>query len=64
MCHSLIVRRAAVKALVRGATGFAGFRVAKTLQQKGVKARALIRAGSDTSDLVQLEVERKKQWKN
>jgi hypothetical protein len=49
---------------VSGATGFAVFRVAKTLQQKGVQALALIRAGSDTFDLGQLEVERKKQWKN
>jgi dihydroflavonol-4-reductase len=46
-----------MKALVTGATGFVGFHVAKTLQEKGVEVRALIRAGSDTSDLGQLGVE-------
>jgi dihydroflavonol-4-reductase len=46
-----------VKALVRGAAGFVGFHMAKTLQEMGVEVRALIRAGSDTSDLGRLDVE-------
>ena len=46
-----------MKALVTGATGFVGFHVAKTLQEKGVDVRALTRAGSDTSDLAQFDVE-------
>ncbi len=40
-----------------GATGFVGFHVAKALQEKGVAVRALVRAGSDTSDLARLDVE-------
>jgi len=46
-----------VKALVTGATGFVGFHVAKTLREKGIEVRALVRAGSDTSDLSRLDVE-------
>jgi len=46
-----------MKALVTGATGFVGFHVAKTLQEKGVEVRALVRAGSDTSDLARLDTE-------
>jgi dihydroflavonol-4-reductase len=46
-----------MKALVTGATGFVGFHVAKTLQEKGVEVRAFTRAGSDTSYLAQLDVE-------
>ena len=46
-----------MKALVTGATGFVGFHVAKTLQEKGVEVRALVRAGSDVSDLARLDVE-------
>ena len=46
-----------VKALVTGATGFVGFHVAKTLHEKGVEVRALVRAGSDTSDLARLDAE-------
>ena len=53
-----------MEALVKGATGFAVFRVAKALQQEGVQARALIRAESDAPDLGQLDVERKKEWRN
>ena len=46
-----------MKALVTGATGFVGFHVAKALREKGVEVRALVRAGSDTSDLAPLGVE-------
>ncbi len=46
-----------MKALVTGATGFVGFHVAKTLREKGVEVRALVREGSDISDLARLDVE-------
>ncbi len=46
-----------MKAFVTGATGFVGFHVAKTLQEKGADVRAFIRAGSDTTDLMKLGVE-------
>jgi dihydroflavonol-4-reductase len=46
-----------MKALVTGATGFVGYHVAKTLQEKGLEVRGLARAGSDTSDLAQLGIE-------
>ena len=46
-----------MKALVTGATGFVGYHVAKALQAKGIEVRALVRAGSDTSDLARLAIE-------
>ena len=46
-----------MKALVTGATGFVGFHVARTLQEKGIEVRALVRAGSDVSDLARLDIE-------
>jgi dihydroflavonol-4-reductase len=46
-----------VKALVTGATGFVGFHVAKTLQEKGVEVRALVRAESDIDELARLDIE-------
>ncbi len=46
-----------MKALVTGATGFVGFHVAKVLREKGVEVRALVRPGSDTSDVAPLGME-------
>jgi len=46
-----------MNALVTGATGFVGFHVARILREKSFHVRALVREGSDTSDIKTLDVE-------
>jgi len=46
-----------MKALVTGATGFIGFHVTRILKNKSFEVRALVREGSNTSDLEALDVE-------
>jgi len=46
-----------MKALVTGATGFIGFHVARLLKEKGIHVCALVREGSNTSDLKALDIE-------
>jgi dihydroflavonol-4-reductase len=46
-----------MKALVTGATGFVGSAVARALCQRGCQVRALVRSGSDRSNLRDLPVE-------
>ncbi len=46
-----------MKVLVTGATGFIGFFVAKLLTEKGLHVKALVREGSSTSPLADLDVE-------
>jgi dihydroflavonol-4-reductase len=46
-----------MKALVTGATGFVGAAVARALSSAGWQVRALVRGGSDRSNLVPLAVE-------
>ncbi len=46
-----------MKALVTGATGFVGAAVARALGGAGWQVRALVRAGSDRSNLQRLAVE-------
>jgi dihydroflavonol-4-reductase len=46
-----------MKALVTGATGFIGFHVAKTLKEKGVEVRALVRKSGEASRLRGLGIE-------
>lgn len=47
----------AVKILITGATGFIGYHVAKTLIEKSLNVRALVRKESDISALKALDVE-------
>lgn len=46
-----------MKALVTGATGFIGFHVARRLKEKGFSVRAIVRKGTDSSDLKSLGIE-------
>ncbi|HYX73963.1 MAG TPA: hopanoid-associated sugar epimerase [Steroidobacteraceae bacterium] len=46
-----------MKALVTGATGFVGSAVARALCQRGCQVRALVRSGSDRSNLRDLPIE-------
>lgn len=46
-----------MKALVTGATGFVGSAVARVLCQRGCQVRALVRSGSDRSNLRDLPIE-------
>jgi dihydroflavonol-4-reductase len=46
-----------MRALVTGATGFVGSRVARALSQRGWEVRALVRPGADQRNLRQLPIE-------
>ncbi len=46
-----------MKALVTGATGFVGFHVAKLLREKGFHVTALVREGTDSPALKDLDIE-------
>jgi len=48
----------AARALVTGATGFIGYHIARALTERGFDVRAFVRAGSDTTSLAVLHVER------